>query len=116
MSYCDGVANEEEMVVKIKNQIVAWLRRNCDSVDYYDSTSLYGTYLGHRVRFNGDFIQIGHSDFDRWANSVAFEFKANQSRMQRDMGLAISEARKDVTPLMDRVFGKMEELRREYSK
>jgi hypothetical protein len=87
----------------MKNTL-AWLRRNSDSTEWTDPNSFYGKYMGHQVRFTCDgAIEIGNKDFDRWANSVAYEFVVDETKsISRQMNLAVSEARKDTSPYWHR--------------
>jgi hypothetical protein len=86
--------------------VIAWLRRNCDEVDCYDVNYFNGRYLGHRVRLSsGGIMEIGNLDFDRWANSVAYEFTIDESMsIQKQMCMATNFARKDQRGYMQRSF------------
>jgi|AntAceMinimDraft_11_1070367.scaffolds.fasta_scaffold58517_3 hypothetical protein len=75
------------------NNLIAYLKRNCDSVEYYDHTTFYGKYMGHQIRVFGDNqLEVGHIDFDRWANSVAHETQISHTGIPRQVSMAIITA------------------------
>ena len=69
--------------IKLKN-VTNWLSRNCEDVELNDVFSgkptFYGRYNGYRIRTVDESIQIGCSDFDRWANSVAVTIPIDVSK------------------------------------
>ncbi len=77
---------------KIKNPMIAWLRRNADYIGSWSDGSeyskgyFYGQYSGRHIRYNVDDgrMDIGDGDFDRWANSVACHFKVDLSKSVKD--------------------------------
>jgi hypothetical protein len=96
----------------MKNTL-AWLRRNCDTFEYTDEESFYGKYLGHQVRLTSDkILQIGNIDFDRWANSVAFEVTLDETKsIPCQVNLAVMEAKKDTSPYWERSLAVMKKLK-----
>ena len=96
------------------NNIMAWLRRNADHVDFICKTQFYGKYMGHKIRYTvrSNKLEIGHIDFDRWANSVAYATVINKGSIPLQINQAIVEARKAGDPawyttrkVINRIFG-----------
>ena len=95
------------------NNIIAWLRRNCDETETYDEDYFYGTYHGHRVRYNSkpNILEVGNIEFDRWANSSAYECNIKNYSISTQVNIAIIEAKKagspawhDTMSLIGRIF------------
>lgn len=82
------------------NNVMAWLRRNADCVDFISDLQFYGKYMGHRIRYTVDSnkLEVGNIDFDRWANSVAHTTAINQGSIPSQINQAIVEARKAGDP------------------
>jgi hypothetical protein len=82
------------------NNVMAWLRRNTDRTDYNDYGQFYGEYLGHRIRYtdHSNELEIGHADFDRWANSVAHSITICEGSIPLQVNRAIIEAKKAGDP------------------
>lgn len=82
------------------NNVMAWLRRNADRIDYIGDEQFYGIYRGHRIRYtvHSNELEVGNIDFDRWANSVAHTTAINQGSIPIQVSRAIIEARKAGDP------------------
>lgn len=96
------------------NNVMAWLRRNADRVDFISEEQFYGEYMGHRIRYTVDSneLEVGNIDFDRWANSVAHITTINSGSILIQVNQAIIEARKAGDPawyntmkFINRLFG-----------
>jgi hypothetical protein len=96
--------------------VMAWLRRNCDAVETVHKHYFYGTYMGVKVRLSPcGTMQIGNKDFDRWANSVAYQFFIDdEESMTKQMGMAIIVAAKDERGYMERSVEVMQKLKKDY--
>lgn len=96
----------------MNKNILNWFRRNCDRVGYSSDISLYGTYHGTNIRLSGDNkLEVGNTDFDRWANSVAYVCKLDPNKnIERQVNLAIVEARKDTRDYWSRSVGVMKNM------
>ena len=92
------------MKKQLKNKVLAWLVRNADYVEYYDEGKygggcFYGKYNGHHIRYNFESttvgrLDVGHADFDRWANSCAYSSQIiPDSSISKQMNLSIMAAR-----------------------
>ena len=86
----------------MENNVGKWLRRNSDENHfYYNDKSgcvFYGVYMGHKVRYHDGEFEVGHADFDRWANSVAYTTILTNDDISRQVNIAITEARKAGAP------------------
>jgi hypothetical protein len=94
------------------NNIIAWLRRNCDYIDLCEQDFFSGSYHGHELRLRSGYIlDIGHKDFDRWANSkvLSIELKPTDN-FSVLINKAINEARKDQSTYWERSVRVMEGL------
>lgn len=75
------------------DNIIAWLRRNSDEVEWVDSNFFYGTYLGHKIRYHSSGkLDVGHKDFDRWANSRAYSTTVTNNNIQKQISKAVIQA------------------------
>ena len=96
------------------NNIMAWLRRNADCVDFICKTQFYGKYMGHKIRYTvrSNKLEIGHIEFDRWANSVVHIINVDNCNIPLQINQAIVEAKKAGDPAwyttrkaINRIFG-----------
>ena len=95
----------------MKNTL-AWLRRNCDIIEVIGNDYFYGLYLDHRIRLTPDrILQIGNKDFDRWANSVAYECVVDETKsIPIQINLAVIAARRDSRTPWERSFEVMKKM------
>jgi hypothetical protein len=95
----------------MKNAI-NWLIRNCDRDSDAGEDYFYGTYHGHRVRYTHDGrLQVGAIDFDRWANSVAYEIKVDATKSFRlQLGIGIYKAKENTVGYQERSFRVMQKI------
>jgi hypothetical protein len=91
----------------MKNAI-NWLNRNCDLIDSTGEDYFYGTYHGHQVRYTHGGSAI---DFDRWANSVAYEIEVDASKsFQLQLGIGIYKAKENTVGYQERSFRVMQSI------
>jgi hypothetical protein len=95
----------------MKNAI-NWLNRNCDYIGATGEDYFYGTYHGHQVRYTHDgVLQVGAIDFDRWANSVAYEIEVDTSKSFRlQLGIGIYKAKENTVGYQERSFRIVQEM------
>ncbi len=98
----------------MKNAI-NWLNRNCDYIGATGEDYFYGTYQGHQVRYTHDgILQVGAIDFDRWANSVAYEIEVDMTKSFRlQLGIGIYNAKENTVGYQERSFRVMQKIARE---
>jgi hypothetical protein len=102
----------------MKNNVIAWLCRNCEIADCVSDSYFYGEYMGHRVRYTTPDLelQIGNTDFDRWANSVAFKCRlVVTDNISVVITKAILEAKEDNRTPWQRSFSVMSKLKEEHN-
>jgi hypothetical protein len=96
-----------------------WLHRNCD-INHSKGERDYfvGVYGGHRVRLLPDgLMQVGHKDFDRWANSVAYSCKIDErTSIPRQINMSLLVAKQDNREWQERSFDVMIALQNQMCK
>lgn len=86
---------------------VSWLTRNCEDIYKFDETFMTCKYHGHNIRYAKNVLEVGNLDFDRWANSSAYEVEMRQENISVQVNLAIIEARKDTSGYFERSMAVM---------
>lgn len=80
-----------------------WLLRNADFIEVAENRNntelvFYGEYMGHKIRYLHGVLDVGHKDFDRWANSVAVSTEIPGKNISKEINVAVTEARRQGDP------------------